>query len=218
MFKKHLLAAAVIAGFAGVSQAAIITPVGVTTTDPTDVAGLVVGNLIDGSGLSGAVLTEADAATVTHAGQVFGDGTNENTYTIADPAQPTLTFDLGGTFNVGQVFIWNYHDIDGFFGSTLSGNGAATAVVSFSNDGGATYSGAVNINPAEAPTTVGTAASSSAHALGNVTADHVRIQLLTHFAGGDRIGLGEVVFSTVPEPASLGLMGLGAVAMLSRKR
>jgi len=204
--------------------AAVIHPTGVTTTDPTDVALLVVDNLINSTGMSlpNGSITDANIASVTHEGQVFGDGTNESTYTIADPVTPTLTFDLGGSFSVKTAYIWNYHDNDGFFGSTLSGNGTSSATVTFELGGGA-VGPTVIITPAEAPTAIGVDALASAHLLSaaGVTADKVLITLDSHFAGGDRIGLGEVRFSTaapVPEPATCALLGLGYISFLSMRR
>ncbi len=209
--------------FAGVVPAsgAILHPAAVTTDIPTDVGGLVVDNLVNGSGLSlpNASITDANIASVTHEGQVFGNGSNESTFTVNDPNRPTLTFDLGGAFEVSTAYIWNYHDTDGFFGSTLSGNGASEATVSFELGGSATGPTVV-INPTEAPAVVGQQALPSTHVLSAAgeLADTVIITLDEHFTGGDRIGLGEVRFGTpvVPEPSSLAALMTALAAGLRR--
>ena len=206
------------------ANATVIHPVSVTTTHPTDVAALVVDNLVNGTGLSlpNGSITDASIVSVTHEGQVFGDGTNESTYTTPDPNRPTLTFDLGGTFSVKSAYIWNYHDNDGFFGSTLWANGTSDATVTFELSGSA-VGPSVSISPAAAPMVTGMDALPSAHLLSaaGVTADKVLITLDDHFVGGDRVGLGEVRFSTkavVPEPASLAAFGSALLGLLAFRR
>lgn len=223
LLRSGLAALGMVAGFASCGSAAVIHPVGVTTTHPTDVALLVVDNLINGSGMSlpNGSITDANIASVSHEGQVFGNGSNESTYTINDPNRPTLTFDLGGTFPVRSAYIWNYHDNDGFFGTTLSGNGASEATVTFEL-GGSAVGPSVVINPAEAPQVLGVDTLPSFHLLSaeGVLADKVLITLDDHFPGGDRVGLGEVRFSTVvPEPGAFAILATYlACCALKRRR
>lgn len=220
---RFVFVASLVALMAIPVSAEVVHPVGVTTTHPTDVPLLDVENLINGSGLSlpNGSITDANIASVTHEGQVFGNGTNESTYTTPDPNRPTLTFDLGGVFSVIAAYVWNYHDNDGFFGSTLSGNGTSLATVTFEL-GGMPVGPSVVIAPDSAPTTIGVDALPSFHLLSltGIAADKVLITLDDHFAGGDRVGLGEVRFiaSVIPEPTSLALVVLGAsAAMFSRR-
>lgn len=218
------LAALALASASSQASAAVIHPVGVTTTDPSDVPLAVVDNLINGSGLSlpNASITDGNVATVTHDGVVFGDATTESVYTTPDPNRPTLTFDLGGTFSVKSAYIWNYHATSGFFGFTLSPNGTSRATISFQL-AGLPVGPTVDIYPSQAPTTVGVKALPSAHLLSaaGVTADKIFMTLDDHFSGGDRIGLGEVRFSTVavPEPGTVALLaiGLGGCLFLRRR-
>lgn len=50
------------------------------------------------------------------------------------------------------------------------------------------------------------------------SAQYIGIEMLTSFGNGARVGLGEVVFTEVPEPSSTALLGLGCLALMWRRR
>jgi hypothetical protein len=211
------------------AHAAIIVPTGVTYTGTApDIGGSGLNDpngIINGSGLSEA-LTDANLATVTHAAVGF----NGNAWTTTDPggfpsdffAATTGTvvfeFDLGSTTPVGTFASWGYH-----FGA-FNGNSISDVTLDFSTDGGTTIDSSQTI-------TVPFGATFDASTIVPLTPTTANFITMTvndnHYdpaneaAGGDRVGLAEIAFSTevIPEPATLSLMGvLGAVALLSRRK
>jgi ferric-dicitrate binding protein FerR (iron transport regulator) len=106
----------------------IITPV--SATSPTPALRGNVDNLIDGSGLSargvsGHILSE------THS-------TESNSYSWLSqkisPSTIEMTFDLGGTFTVDSIHIWNWIGTNRVVNRSVK-----TIDISFSTDGGKTY-------------------------------------------------------------------------------
>lgn len=181
-------------------------------------------NLINGNGLSAAVNTEADFATVTHgnAGATTAWATNNpnggNGNDYYDPAGTggTVVFDftLDALYtDIDEMVNWGYH-----FNNNPTGNFASAGTLEFSTDGGTTFYSSENV-------TIGLVTSASTSTtFAARDADFIRLTVTdNHFgvapAGGDRVGLAEVRFANtvaVPEPTSsallLGLAGFGFVA------
>jgi hypothetical protein len=78
----------------------VIIPTGVTLLTGTKTDETPLTRMIDGSGLSDASLT-ATLATVTH------DSTDSNEARLFDPATSSVRLDLGGAFNISDVYYWN---------------------------------------------------------------------------------------------------------------
>ena len=78
----------------------VIIPTGVTLLTGTKTNETPLTRMIDGSGLSDASLT-ATLATVTH------DSTDSNEARLFDPVTSSVRLDLGGTFNISDVYYWN---------------------------------------------------------------------------------------------------------------
>jgi hypothetical protein len=150
---------------------------------------------------------------------------------------PVLMFDLGGTYYLDQMCVWNFN-----YASTsvsYSYRGTKEMLVEYSTDGGATYTaladanggglGNGNFTIAQAPTDVVSTATAypkypSQLVIGpHVLADHVRITALSNYgddSGGTASyrGLGEVRFY-VPEPSSVaGLFVLVLLGLVRRRR
>lgn len=213
--KYHLILPAALGLIGAANAAIVVTPTGVTTsTVPTPGDTFPVGNLINNSGLSTTPVTEANYTTVTHANGSASTawvtvdvGSNGGDYFVEGNANPVLTFDLGGTFDLTNFLYWGY-----FNGGTV--NEAKSFTLSFSTTGvGGTFSGDQLFNQTTARGT-GTAGD---FALAPVTANAVRITITDNF-NGDRVGLGEVKFLAVPEPSVALLGGLSLLGLLRRRR
>ena len=204
-------------GLAAASNAAIITGITATSSgssvQPGD-AGTAAANLVDGSGLSGALGSEVHTANLADSwvttdssgagggADFFGPGGIGATETVQ------LDFDLGGSFDLTATNTWGYS----FFGTT---NSATGITVSYSTDG-TNFSAAENITLTSAARETNTL-----NALSATT--HVRFQFTDNLGAGNRVGLGEVQFdgvavAAVPEPSSTALLGLGGLALILRRR
>lgn len=206
---------------AGHTQAAIITPVSATSS--TTIGGSrTIGYTIDGSdlsagGASGDILSEThdpltDSAGYWLSAKDAGDA----------PITEVLTFDLGGTFNVDAVHLWNYDR-----GGDNPTRAIKTFDISFSTNNGVSYDttvtgatlgdflGADNprVNGEIAVQTKTFAVQSD---VTNIKIDNIVIQGTNDYIGFAEIRFGETV---IPEPASLamGLMGLAMIAARRRR-
>ena len=203
-----LAALAGVAIFAAPANAQIITPTGATTSTALLGGSYGPGNTIDGSGLSGGGAS-GDILSETHADEATNSGT---TYLSASGVVPELTFDLGGTFTVDSVHIWNYRHDNG-----VVHWGVSTIDISFSTDGGSNYGSLIDdlgtFVTASNPESV---QSVSFTAVSGVT--HIKLTDVQDL-GGPYTGFGEIRFGeAIPEPSSLALLGLGGLALLRRRR
>jgi hypothetical protein len=226
--KSILLPLALTFSVTTAGAATLVTPTSasasLTFTPPTPGIGFFpLGNIINNSGLSGA----ADAGnytTITHAA-----ASDTTAWTTDDPAPGggdwfaegnapvAIVLGLDGAYTLTDFVFWGYH-----FGAG-NGNEARAFTLDFSTDSGATYGPSVAIE-----NTLGGHAVASAVTLplgGVFTANTVRVTITDNqagggFAGGDRLGLGEVKFlgTVVPEPSVALLGALGALGMLNRRR
>lgn len=225
--KKSLLTVAFFAA-AAVSQAAVlITPTSATAsltfTPPSPgINFFPIGNIVNNSGLSGAA-DLANYTTISHAA-----ASNTTAWTTDDPlpgggdwfaegnAPVAIVLPLSSLYSLTDFVFWGYH-----FGGG-NGNEARAFTVEFSTNGGSSYGSSVNVaQPLGALAVAGSATLSFG---GSFTADTVRLTITDNqfgggFAGGDRLGLGEVKFigTAVPEP-STALFGLAGLAALVRRR
>lgn len=202
-------------GLAAASNAAIITIAGVTSTGTstqTGDAGTALANLIDGSGLTGAIGSEvhsanlADSWVTTDSSGAGGGADFFEAGGIGATETIQLDFDLGGSYDLTATNIWGYS----FFGTS---NSASDITVAYSTDG-------INFSASENITL--TSATRETTALTSlVGTTHVRFTLTDNLGAGNRVGLGEVQFdgvAAVPEPSSTALLGLGGLALLLRRR
>lgn len=162
----------------------------------------------------------------------------------SSPSVPTFVFDLGQDVALDAVHLWPYSGHPGVNG-TVQGNSARTVEFRFNTAaaGNGSFAGpAVGVTLDHGPlseTAAGFVLPRQDFSVGLQTARWVEMRITDnwyvapgdgttqdthgHFIrGGDRVGLGEVRFSTVPEPrayalvAGLGLFGLAAARSRSR--
>jgi len=181
------------------AQANIITPVSATsnaTLGPAwTIDKAIDGSFLSGGGASGDILSEThapDAQTGSH-------------YLSANGVVPELTFDLGGTFTVDSVHIWNYRHQNG----TVNW-GASSMDISFSTDGGTTYGSLIDDVGLGTFVTAGnpeSVQSVSFTAVSGVT--HIKLTDVKHL-GGPYTGFGEIRFGAgAAAPATPGTLIYG---------
>ncbi len=216
------------------SHAAIIIPslAGSSNLNSFDVA--VPAKLTDGSGLSQAVPGGATLATALATTHVF-DGAYQQSWVtnaaapdyFAASAAPTFIWDLGADVPVSNIVLWQYQNNGG--NGTNIGNQAQNLTVRLNTaaQGSVTFSGAATNLTMLNNLQTGSPSPAQSFALGGTTARYVQLTVTDNYylaggttGGGDRVGLGEIRFNTepVPEPAALGLLALGAVAVRRRRR
>ncbi|VGO13451.1 hypothetical protein PDESU_02008 [Pontiella desulfatans] len=211
-----ILAAGLVAGAALADT--IITPTSVVLTDNGD------GNLIEnaggdawfnGSGLSDATIVE-NGDTVPAVLPTHGYGENFTRMArvrFATGGLAELTFDLGGTYEVGGVILWNL-GLD-----THSDRGVENAAISWSSDG-INFTSAETLTFAQGPGTQQPIAGEEqtlGTSLPGVT--HIRMALDNFNAAKTQVAFSEIRMVAVPEPATLGLLGAfgGAILFIRRR-
>lgn len=247
MKQRTLLALGLLttAGAPWLQAATVILPTSVTATVAAN-AGSTTTGLINGTGLSNASLVEtgdtldAAALAVTHGnGPTTGLVTN---YVTNDPGAgggdyfadfagtTSLTFSLGASYNsVDSILVWNYTQPSGG-GTAPPRNALRTFNLEFFSDAAATASLGIvtglTLNQSNGISN-GQEPVQQVFFTGGSTFDGVqsiRMTLTDNFfglgggAGGDRVGLAEVRFTQVPEPAVACLSGLGLLGLLRRRR
>ena len=179
-----IVAIAFVGLMASTSSADVITPTGVTTTGG-NLGGRPIGTTIDGSGLIG----DGDILTQTHnvaTGSEYWISASGNTSGIQ------FDFDLGGTFSVDSVHLWNYAP-----GNNTTDRGLNTVDIAFSTDNGINYSAPFTISFAEAvmnvPAPVDTVSFSAANDVTNI-----RFTNSTNHGNNSYTAFSEIRFGSAP--------------------
>lgn len=149
-------------------------------------------------------------------GEGFG-GTDPN---------PTYTVNLGGLYDLTGVRVFNYNENSGNPG-LFTGRGVQTTNVLVSQDG----TNFTQLNPVGSPITLPRAPGNNGYTGdffdlvqltgGPVRARAIQFDILSNYGGDANFyGLSELQFdgTLVPEPTSLGLLALGGLAALRRRR
>ena len=174
------------------------------------------GNIANNSGMNDQGVGLGDPAALDLA--IVGDCI---WHTTANPdPDPVVTFDLGGTYPLANIVIWNENQA--YEGPGARGIKECTIAVSTDGVGytplpetNGDDEGNYTLNPC--PTDTGPFAATDNLALAGVTASHV--QLTAHSSHGSPYwGLSEVRFYQVPEPSMLALLALGGLALVTPKR
>jgi len=209
---SELRVGADVAGYDG-----FIANVDVTTTSETANLYSAAVNLTNNRGMTdqgGVGVGDPTAQSICSA----GNWTSANLLVETEPgsgvyeyaADPVLTFDLGGTYALSSMNIWNYNWANTT--ASLTYRGTKEALIEYSGDGGATYTALADANGEleqgnytipRSPTDISDDSyplydSQLTIALGGLEADHVRITSLSNYADDSATisyrGLAEVRF------------------------
>lgn len=183
----RIFAGALVVASASLAQAALITPIGVTSPNNVDGSALLA-NMINHNGL--------DATTLQHA-SAFATQNHWRTTSPANAVQ--LTFDLGAVFKLDGSQIWNYNESGTGGGGALNTNrGFQNFNISFSTDN-VTFSNTQSISLNQA-TGLATYAGEFDAFNQPVDARFVRINNVTSYGSNNGFtGLSEVRFNTINE-------------------
>ena len=168
-----------------------------------------------------------DESTPYSAGQdatvmINGDGLNpDDSHSAGWPGMHWLSIpgtgsddvyavlDLGATYLLGDVRIWNYNENFG-----LSSVTDMDILVSADN---VTYNPGISIVGLVQGPGVDTYDYSETFAMGGVSARYVYLDVVDA-VDPSYAGLSEIRFYEVPEPATIALLGLGALALIRKRR
>jgi hypothetical protein len=206
------------------SNAAVITPLlttdsGSTTSTSTTIGGSrTIDAALNGVGLSGGG-TSGDILTETHAtaqGNTNNHYLSNNYSPAANVANEVITLDLGGPFNINDIYLWGYSRAE-------SNRGIRTFDIAF--DTGSGFGSAVTAlslgitdfdeGPGSGSSSVQTRTFTSTQS----GVERVQLSNITNF-GGDRIAISEIRFggTAVPEPSAFLLSSLGTLILFRRRR
>ena len=177
-------------------------------------------NVVNGSGMTD---EDGDGIAETHGVTTWGDNICWMSDSFSNDPDPWFMMDLGGPYPVASMKVWNFNATDG---RTDRGVGVADIYVSLVDDPD-------TLNPdfsdtdvwallkddvqlTEAPGTNGYNLPDIID-VGSVTARWIAFDIESNL-GGSFVGLGEVQVFLSPEPATLSLLGLGALALIRRRR
>ena len=182
------------------------TIAGVTATSSLGTFGpYSLSNLTNGAGLTPSISTTATHSTL------FSDmWLNDSAGTDSCLGGCNLTFDLGGTYSLSDIAIWQYDYDD------VQNRGVKDFTLESSSDGISFTSllGTTTLSIAQVLPIINEPA--QIFSLGNTTASHVRLNYLNNYGAPDLTGLSEVQFvgeTAIPEPSTIAMFGIGLGVM-----
>jgi len=135
--------------------------------------------------------------------------------------KPVITLDLGSDVSLSEISVW------GYTASNANGVSAFSLKFATSAEGEAGFGSSITYSPAFSGLINSDNARQSFLFGQTVSARYVQFTAEDNFflapgdgstggvAGGDRVGLGEIAFSTVPEPSIVGFSALGGLMLLA---
>jgi len=178
---------------------------------------------IDGSGLSDDTIVETGdpvpASFPTHT-----DSNPNDTMWLSEDVNdggtitPTITFDLGDTFELSGVHVWNYNEFASTSGADLSDRGVNEVDISFSTTSMTSGFGAAQTHNFPQAPAASTYEGDDVSFTSAVNARYVQFDIKSTHGSTRFVGLSEVRFTVVPEPASAALLLCGALMIGGPRR
>ena len=135
----------------------------------------------------------------------------------------TLIFNLGDTYSLNGLRLWNYAEY--FGGATFNDRGVKDFTLSFSTDGGNTFSNAQNFTAAIGGGAGGSPlpnrSAGQAFSFGDVSANYVKFDITSSQGSDFSSGIAALRYTAVPvpEPATyaLVLVGIATLPLIRRR-
>ena len=197
------------------SGATFMTPVSITS--PNSSAFFPIANLFEGPGVGYAAAAPHDGVGAGHT-WVTNDVPFPQDYYATQPA-PILLIDLGANRFLTEISTWGY--------TTSNANGVKIFDLRFATEAEGLAGFGTSIPNQGGFTAALSDITRDSHPLNPVTARYVEFTATDNYwsnagqgppPGGDRVGLGEIAFAVVPEPASVLLSAMAGIGLMRRRR
>jgi hypothetical protein len=201
----------------------IIDPVSASAS--TEFSGRGAENAVDGGGLSDPTLVDTGATAPASDADYPSQSTDPSTMWMSNgpdassQAGQYITFNLGSPELLTGFHLWNYNEAYAG-GSSYTDRGLDDVTLSFSADG-SDFSTIPSQEVDGLTEATGLASyTGETYTLATpVDAQYVRMTIITSYGDPEYNGISEIRFlAPVPEPASLGVVGLSAMGLLARRR
>ncbi len=216
MKMKAVLTAGMLAALAQYASASVIVqPIGATSPNPVqrDVA-----NSYNGNGLSDSSIVETgDSVPAVYPTHNNAAGSQWQAKDVS-ANQVTITFDLGGQYDLTGFHLWNGCEYWSGTGDETD-KGVKEATVLFSTDNGNNWTSMGAMTFARGLDNNAYTGEDYAAVMNGAT--HVRFDVLSNWSAdgqSGQTGIAEVRFVAIPEPATLGLIGVFGVGTIFIRR
>ena len=209
-----------------------VLPVGVTSTENSSNTVFAASNLLLGSGTTvnqwfsnnGAGLKTGDQVGLVGDLPTYwpivnvGDGSAQYR---PDSVTATLIFNLGDTYSLNGLRLWNYAET--YHGATYNDRGVKDFTLSFSTNGGNTFSNVQNFTAAIGGGVGGLLENRSAAQAFNfssISANAVKFEITSSQGSDYSSGIAALRFTAIPEPSTYAMLlaGMGSLILAFRRR
>ncbi len=216
MKMKAVLTVGLLATLAQYASASVIVQP-ISATSP-NLAARPIESSYDGSGLTDTTIVETgDAIPVSYPGHDKDNAASE-WQTSAQANTVQITFDLGGPYDITGIHLWNCNEYWSGGGDETD-KGIRDATVSFSTDNGINWTSLGTMTFTRGVANDAYAGEDYAAVMNGAT--QVRFDVQSNWSAdgqSGQTGISEIRFVAIPEPATLGLIGVFGVGTIFIRR